>query len=176
MAFQVSGDRAFEVFRNEPGGHRWQRVPPTEKRGRVQTSTITVAVLEVPTPGKSLLDLREVDITTTRGDGKGGQNKNKLETEVIAVHRPTGIRVRVGNERSQYQNKQLALNILSARIAAQEDAKSNRDLNHKRKEQVGSGQRGDKIRTIRTQDNRVRCEKTGRTVPFTHYQRGCILF
>ncbi len=96
LSFQVEGPAATQVFGQEGGGHRWQRVPPTERRGRVHTSTITVAVLAVPTPQECALHPDDLLITTTRGSGPGGQNRNKVETEVVVTHKPTGLQVRCG--------------------------------------------------------------------------------
>jgi peptide chain release factor 1 len=176
LSFLASGKRAAEVFANEAGGHRWQRVPPTEKRGRVHTSTITVAVMSVPEATDFRLNERDLDIHTTRGSGPGGQHRNKTETEVEITHRPTGLKVRCGAERSQHRNKQLAMEILAARLAENERQARIQGRNMTRREQIGSGQRGDKIRTIRTQDNTVRCELTGKTMPYTQYAKGHILF
>lgn len=175
LSFQIEGP-ASSIFESEGGGHRWQRVPPTEKRGRVHTSTITVAVLAVPTPEEFSLNPDDLLIATTRGSGPGGQNRNKVETEVVVTHKPTGLQVRCGSERSQYQNKQLALTMLSARLAQQQRLQERQQNDNLRRRQVGTGQRGDKIRTIRTQANQVKCERTGRTLPYTLYSRGQILF
>src|ERR1051326_6099740 len=82
LSFQVEGEAARRVFCNEGGGHRWQRVPPTEKRGRVHTSTVTVAVLSVPNEAEFTLNPDDLEITTTRGSGPGGQHRNQVETEV----------------------------------------------------------------------------------------------
>jgi peptide chain release factor 1 len=176
LSFQIEGEVADQVFRNESGGHRWQRVPPTEKRGRVHTSTITVAVLPVPTQEEFLLPPDDLLMTTTRGSGPGGQNRNKVETEVILLHKPTRIQVRCGSERSQHQNRQLALALLAARLADIQRRQERERSNGLRRQQVGSGQRGDKIRTIRIQDNQVRCERTGKSLPYTRYSKGHIEF
>lgn len=164
------------MFEHEGGGHRWQRVPPTEKRGRVHTSVITVAILEVPTEAEFGLDSDDLVITTTRGSGPGGQHRNKVETEIVIVHTPTGTQVRCGTERSQHRNKQLALALLAAKLAEIQRHQFEHRDNSLRRQQIGSGQRGDKIRTIRTQDNLVKCERTGKTIPYTLYSKGHILF
>lgn len=176
LSFQVEGEAVSDVFGQEGGGHRWQRVPPTEKRGRVHTSTITVAVLAVPTPQEFSLNPDELTVTTTRGSGPGGQNRNKVETYVIITHQPTGLQVRCGSERSQYQNKQLALAMLSAKLAERQRMAEQARHAATRRQQVGTGQRGDKIRTVRMQADQVKCERTGRTMPFTIYSKGYILF
>lgn len=169
---EVTGAGAKRLFENEGGGHRWQRVPPTEKRGRVQTSTVTVAVLDDEQVVGERLDQRDVDITTTRGSGPGGQNRNKIESCVIAVHRPTGLTVRIDNERSQSQNRATALRMLAARLyqAASEHAKSERD--QLRREQVGTGMRADKVRTYREQDDQVTDHRTGQKWRLKQWRRG----
>jgi len=151
-------------------------VPPTEKRGRVHTSTITVAVLSVPTRAAFAIDPNDLQVTTTRGSGPGGQNRNKVETEVVVLHKPTGLQVRCGSERSQLHNKQAAIEMLRSRLFARRQEQERASADSLRRRQVGSGQRGDKIRTIRTQANLVKCERTGRTLPFTTYARGYIAF
>jgi peptide chain release factor 1 len=107
------------------------------------------------------LDQKDVVVTTARGTGSGGQNRNKTESCVIAVHRPTGIQVRIDNERSQHQNRATALKVLAARIHDVESERMNRLRESERKTQVGSGQRGDKVRTYRTQDDLVTDHRTG---------------
>lgn len=164
------------MFRNEAGGHRYQRVSPTERKGRIHTSTITVAILPIVENIDNILNEKDVSITTTRGGGPGGQNRNKVETDVIAVHTPTGIKVRCCSERSQYQNKQLAMSILASKVSNQFHRNQSKIINQSRQEQVGSGQRGDKILTLRTQDNTVKDERTGRKISFTEYSTGKIMF
>jgi peptide chain release factor 1 len=176
LAFQVEGPAAQRVFGQEGGGHRWQRIPPTEKRGRIHTSTVTVAVLPVPSSEEFTLAPDDLLIATTRGSGPGGQNRNKVETEVVVTHKPTGLQVRCGSERSQYQNRQLALARLSAKLAQQQRQQERERSDCSRRQQVRSGQRGDKIRTVRTQANQVKCERTGNTLSYTLYSKGYILF
>jgi peptide chain release factor 1 len=147
-------------------------VPPNEKRGRVHTSTITVAVLEEPTETQVRVDFKDLDITTTRGSGPGGQNRNKLETCVIVRHRPSGLVVRCESERSQHQNKANALGLLRARLWAAEKARADGARDADRRAQVGSGMRGDKRRTIRQQEGVVNDHVTGRQWRFRDYERG----
>jgi len=157
----VSGQNARTTFQNEGGGHRWQRCPPTEKRGRIQTSTVTVAVLDPDAVMGQALNYNDVDIVTTRGSGPGGQNRNKTDSCVIATHRPTGIAVRIDNERSQHQNKAMAYKVLAARLYEAERERIAAVRENDRRQQVGSGMRGDKVRTYRTQDDQVNDHRTG---------------
>ena len=157
----VSGQNARVTFQNEGGGHRWQRCPPTEKRGRIQTSTVTVAVLDPDAVMGQALNYSDVDIVTTRGSGPGGQNRNKTDSCVIATHRPTGIAVRIDNERSQHQNKAMAYKVLAARLYEAERERIAAARENDRRQQVGSGMRGDKVRTYRTQDDQVNDHRTG---------------
>lgn len=165
----VTGKRASKIFANEAGGHRWQRIPPTEKKGRVHTSTVTVAVLEEEdTPD---FQLGEVKIETVRGTGPGGQHRNTSDTCVVATHVETGITAR-SDTRSQDQNKRAALAVLRARVAAHFDMTRTQDRSRLRREQVGSGQRGDKRRTIRVRDGRVHDHITGKKWSLKRYMEG----
>ena len=168
----ISGRGAAALFAAEPGGHRWQRVPENEKRGRVHTSTITVAVLAEPSRSDVAIREADVDIETMRGSGAGGQHRNKTDSAVRARHRPTGIEVRCESERSQHRNRELAMRVLAARVAdlARSSAQGDRDADRRR--QVGSGMRGDKRRTIRVQDGHVTDHVDGRTWRFKSYERG----
>lgn len=169
----VEGEGAKALFQNESGGHRWQRIPPTEKRGRVQTSTITVVVLEnTYDDNQQWFKPWEVELTTTRGSGPGGQNRNKTESCVIAVHKPTGIQVRIDNERSQHQNRRMALQVLKARIDDLNAQKAFELLVKERKEQAGTGMRGDKIRTYREKDDIVNDHRTGTKSSLTNWLKG----
>jgi peptide chain release factor 1 len=169
---RVSGRGAAKAFAHEPGGHRFQRVPPTEKRGRVQTSTVTVAVLVEPEEHELQIDPRDLEESFTRGSGKGGQHRNKTDTCVILKHLPTGIIVRIDGGRSQHINRQTALGVLRARLRTAERDKTIRDRNQNRKAQVGTGMRGDKVRTIAMQRDSVIDHQTGKTMKAKDYLRG----
>lgn len=165
------GKGARTLFAHEAGGHRWQRVPPTERRGRIHTSTITVAVLDAEPAARFELDLREVEIKKSLGTGPGGQHRNKTESCVTATHRPTGLSVRV-DMRSQHQSLAMALRLLSAKLADEDAARRRGDRNAARRTQLGSGMRGDKVRTYRTQDDRVTDHRTNETFALGPWLRG----
>lgn len=133
---------------------------------------MTVAVL--PDPESCLVEVKEADLewTTTRGSGPGGQNRNKVETCVVVKHKPSGLVVRCETERSQWRNKQLALGVLKARLQQRLDEATHQTLGSERKNQVGSGMRGDKRRTIRTQDGIVKDHLTGKTWRYSDYVTG----
>lgn len=172
LVFQATGKEANRIFADEAGGHRWQRVPPNEKRGRMQTSTITVAVLPEPTEAQVKIAERDLHYATCRGSGAGGQHKNKTETAVQLTHLPTRMMVRCESERSLDQNKKTALAILRARLWEAERARVHSARAEERRQQVGSGMRGDKRRTIRCQDGQVHDHVTGRRWELRSYLRG----
>ncbi len=172
VQFAVSGEGAKRTFQGECGGHRWQRVPPTEKRGRVQTSTVTVAVLDPDEVTGQALSYRDVEIVTTRGSGPGGQSRNKTDSCVIATHRPSGLSVRIDNERSQHQNKAMAYKVLAARLYEVEREHQVAVKESERRQQVGSGMRGDKVRTYRSQDDQVNDHRTGQRWRLQDWIRG----
>ncbi|HEY9718463.1 MAG TPA: peptide chain release factor-like protein, partial [Trichormus sp.] len=122
------------------------RIPPTESKGRRHTSVVAVAVMPLSQQADAALPAAEIEITTQRGHGKGGQHQNKVESAVRAVHKPTGISVFI-NGRDQYRNKQLALEILQARVAEQKRQLAQHQRNQLKVEQLGYGSRSGKIRT-----------------------------
>jgi len=171
IAVLFSGKGCKQLFSNEAGGHRWQRSSPTEKRGRIHTSTITCAVLNPELEIKFQLDEKDVEIKTTRGSGPGGQARNKIESCVIATHIPTGISVRI-DLRSQYQSKTMALKILASKLEEQEALKTSEGKDFVRKNQVGLGMRADKIRTYRYQDDKVTDHRSNKTWSLKSWMRG----
>lgn len=173
LAFRATGQDAERAFQHESGGHRFQRVPPNEKRGRVHTSTVTVAVLPEPREIDVQIDERDLDIRTTRSGGPGGQHANKTDSAVVLTHLPTGITVRV-ETKSQHRNKQLALAILYARLGELEQGKQAGRRNTKRRGQVGSGMRADKRRTVAIQRDQVTDHETGKSTTAKRYLRGFV--
>lgn len=169
---RVTGKTAVATFANEAGGHRWQRVPPTDKKGRVQTSTITVAILDEPRENEVQVSEADLTVTYMRGSGAGGQHRNKTDSAVRMVHVPTGIVVRCEAERSQHANRETALAILRARLKDHQDGVTSGVRADERRRQLGSGMRGDKRRTIRTQDGFVNDHVTGKQWRWKDYERG----
>jgi len=154
-SFEIKGQGVYKELRHETGVHRVQRIPSTEKQGRIHTSTATVAVL--PIRKKKNLEIKETDLELefSRSGGAGGQNVNKVETAVRIIHKPTGIDVRSTAERSQLKNRERAMAILQAKLEALEEERASSKLSGERKDQVGTGDRSEKIRTYNFPQDRV---------------------
>jgi len=155
LTLEIDGVAAYDALRFETGVHRVQRVPITEKSGRIHTSTASVAALPIRAKPKFEVDMADIDMEFSRSGGAGGQNVNKVESAVRLIHRPTGIDVRSTSERSQLNNRIKALEILSAKLEAlhdEEEAKKHADL---RSGQIGTGDRSEKIRTYNFLQDRV---------------------
>ncbi|OGY64504.1 MAG: hypothetical protein A3I24_04000 [Candidatus Harrisonbacteria bacterium RIFCSPLOWO2_02_FULL_41_13b] len=150
-----SGQNVYDALKNESGVHRIQRVPKTEKAGRVHTSTATVAILPEVEDKELQINQGDLEITFQRGGGPGGQNVNKVETAVRIVHKPTGISVFSRAERSQSANKEAAMSILRAKIYELQRAEQLGQLTAERRQQIGSGDRSEKIRTYNFPDDRI---------------------
>ncbi|WP_269765788.1 peptide chain release factor-like protein [Burkholderia ubonensis] len=159
------------LFR-EAGGHRYMRVPPTERKGRVHTSTVTVAVFEghlepqqnTAIPSKDILE------RVTKGTGPGGQNRNKRETAIVLRHIPTGIEVKAEAERTQEGNRRVAMATLQVRVAEHLARTAKQQVDHQRKSMLGGGARGDKVRTYRADG--VTDHRTGQRAQLTSIEAG----
>lgn len=147
----------------EAGGHRVQRVPPTERQGRVHTSTVTCAVLDPHDASEHDLDPREFEVQWYSGTGSGGQHRNKHQNSCRLIHRPTGM-VSTAQCRSRQQSYDQALEDLRQRLSRQHGQHQRHQENTIRHSQVGSGMRGDKIRTYRFQDDTVKDHRTDKTL------------
>lgn len=161
VSLVFEGKNALGLFANEAGKHCVQRVPPTEKRGRRQTSIVTVAVI-IPATDQiaSKLDMSTVTIMTKRGSGPGGQHRNKTESCVVARHNPTGHSVTIDG-REQHSNKRLALKLLAAKLEKENSNGVAAEAAAAKRQQVGDGGRTDKIRTYNFIDHRAVDHRTG---------------
>lgn len=154
-SFEIRGKGVYEDLRFETGVHRIQRIPATEKSGRVHTSTASVAILPIRKKSKVVINPADIYIETSRSGGAGGQNVNKVETAVRIVHKPTNIDVRSTSERSQGANKEKAMAILLAKIEALHEEEESKKHSQNRKDQIGTGDRSEKIRTYNILQDRV---------------------
>ena len=164
ISFSIDGDGAYSRFKFESGVHRVQRVPETETQGRIHTSTATVAVMPQAEEVDFALDMKDLRIDTFRSSGAGGQHINKTSSAIRVTHIPTGTVVECQNERSQFQNKDKALEILRSRLLAQKQKEQQDAINAQRQGQVGTGDRSEKIRTYNFPQDRCTDHRIGLTV------------
>ena len=155
ISFVVEGEGAYSRLKFEAGGHRVQRVPVTESGGRIHTSAATVAVLPEIEDVDFKLDMNDLKIDTYRSSGAGGQHVNKTESAIRIAHLPTGTVVECQDERSQYKNKDRAMQILRSKLYEAEQAKQAAAVAAERKSQIGSGDRSERVRTYNFPQNRV---------------------
>ncbi|HLP86553.1 MAG TPA: PCRF domain-containing protein, partial [Candidatus Paceibacterota bacterium] len=154
-SFEIKGKDCYKLLRYETGVHRVQRVPATEKNGRIHTSTASVAILPMRKKTKIVINPADLDIEYSRSGGAGGQNVNKVETAVRLIHKPTGLDVRCTTERSQLANREKALLILSSKLQMIQDEEEAKKYSQNRKDQIGTGDRSEKIRTYNFPQDRI---------------------
>jgi peptide chain release factor 1 len=167
-SFEIKGKDVYKMMRNETGVHRVQRIPATEKNGRVHTSTASVAVLPIKKKVNFEINPAEFELEYSRSGGKGGQNVNKVETAVRIIHIPTGLDVRSTNERSQLANREKAMMILTAKLQQLKEVEEAKKYAGVRKDQIGTGDRSEKIRTYNFPQDRVtdhRIKKSWHNLP-----------
>ena len=164
ISFSVEGEGAYSRFKFESGVHRVQRVPETESQGRIQTSTVTVAVLPEAEEVDFELNPADLQIDVFRSSGAGGQKVNKTSSAIRVTHIPTGMVVECQDERSQYKNKDKALKVLRSRLLEIEQQKQAAEIAGTRKAQVGTGDRSERIRTYNFPQGRVSDHRIGLTL------------
>lgn len=160
---ELQGAAVYQSLRTEGGVHRVQRIPATEKRGKIHTSTVTVAVLPVLERKTVLIRPADLKLDTFRASGHGGQNVNKVETAVRITHLPSGIVVTAQNERSQAANREIALSVIQAKLEAMEQARRHGGLASARASQIGGGDRSEKIRTYNFPQDRLTDHQLGKS-------------
>ncbi|MBU3895900.1 PCRF domain-containing protein [Patescibacteria group bacterium] len=163
IVFELHGPEVFKVMRNEGGVHRVQRIPRTEKQGRVHTSTATVAVLKKPKKTEINISPSELEIGTYKSSGAGGQYVNKTESAIRIRHIPSGIVVTSQAERNQLQNRETAMAILAARLLERKQAEQSSKVGGARNEQIGWAKRAEKMRTYNFPQDRITDHRIGKS-------------
>lgn len=163
IIFEIKGEGAFKELKQEGGVHRVQRIPSTEKSGRVHTSTASVAVLPRATETELKINPQDLRVDTLRASGPGGQYVNRRESAVRITHLPTGLSVLCQEERTQLQNKEIAMRLLTARLLAKKQAEEAGARGSVRNQQIGAAERAEKTRTYNYPQNRVTDHRIGKS-------------
>lgn len=160
---QITGQKVYDLLKNEAGVHRVQRIPKTEKSGRIHTSTASVAVLKPASESEIKIESKDLKIDTFRSSGAGGQNVNKVETAIRITHLPTGFVVACQSQRSQSQNREVAMNILRAKLLEAQKEKITGEITAERRTQIGMAERAEKMRTYNFPQDRITDHRLGKS-------------
>ncbi len=159
---KIKGENAFHIFKDETGVHRVQRIPATERRGRLHTSTAIILTLPQINPQEVRIDQNSIEWSFYRSGGHGGQNVNKVSTAVRLIHKPSSIVVTCSQERTQQANRQIALQLLASKLVRREEEKR-LGLRYSFVENAGTGERAEKIRTYNFSQNRITDHRTNKS-------------
>lgn len=163
LTAQITGTEVYNKLRYEGGVHRVQRIPETEKGGRIHTSTVSVAVLKPVSESEIKIESKDLRVDTFRASGPGGQNVNKVETAIRITHVPSGIVVSCQTQKSQSKNREAAMDILRAKLKEMMDKKITGEITAERRAQIGMAERSEKMRTYNFPQNRITDHRIGKS-------------